>query len=673
MALLGGVICCLGAAAISLLGSSCLRDAEFLKTVTRVYSLNDLAQMLDLKSRERSRRPLIVAISARVGSETPISCRYSKTDLRAVIVEETAEQKFLKQDYKGSWIRHSEWKLPTREEVPWYLDDGTGRVYVVGALKASDFALSVGSEVFEHSLGLDCRQRQSCHHFLCAEKEKDCKHCPKMLGLQRYERVLPMGTTLTVVGEAVKDDNGAIRIRAPFLFHGEYGIRQPFYVSRKTIDQLISDFGDQARDAKFLKTVTRVNSLNDLAQMLDLKTRERSRRPLIVTISGRVGSETPIKCRYSKTDLRAVIVHETAEQKFLKQDDKGSWITHSELMLSTRNEVPWCFYGTGRVHVVGAQNASGFALSIGSEVFEQSLGSDCTHCPKMLGIKRYERVLPMGTTLTVVGEAVKDDNGAMRIRAPFLFHGEHRIQQPFYVSRKTIDQLISDLGDLASTIRRISSRQPTPNSSPAKLHAPRNNPSFPSNSVSSPIRTLDHTKPKVTTLQRPKHKQGSELVPIKFDYTTTSPNGSSQAPLARMAHQAKTAKPPSTGMVQPGKPTSGVASRIGPDQNSGQSASSKGNNGQIQVQFERNQANNKEESAGKKPTHYDDTFTAFIHRTKKRMSHDQEHGENNSAKGDGNHGHGHHKDHHFSDFIDKTKRKIRTTSSLKDRSESFFK
>ena len=96
----------------------------------------------------------------------------------------------------------------------------------------------------------------------------------------------------------------------------------------------------------------------------------------------------------------------------------------------------------------------------------------------MLGIKRTERVLPTGTSLTVVGEvvfaslidlcsvalllvdmsnvlfclfllfiltlyeqAIKDDVGTIRIQRPH--------KGPFYVSPKSIDQLILNLGKWA--------------------------------------------------------------------------------------------------------------------------------------------------------------------------------------------------------------------------------
>ncbi|KAK8481164.1 hypothetical protein V6N13_079506 [Hibiscus sabdariffa] len=175
-----------------------------------------------------------------------------------------------------------------------------------------------------------------------------------------------------------------------------------------------------------------------------------------------------------------------------------------------------------------------------------------------------------------------------------------------------------------TTIRRISNRQQTPSSAAVK-----------------------HTR-----------NPPSE-VPIKFDYTTgrlpkpktTSPNGStytngSQA-VPLMAQQAKTQKPIVSG--------------------NGQQAGSN--------RLKQHQA--KKEEACRKPTqqqHYDARFDAFIYQTREKlMSDDHQDNGGNSQKVVG---HGHatvRKDHHFSDFINQTKRKIRSTLSMKDRSESFFK
>ncbi|XP_061349269.1 E3 ubiquitin-protein ligase SP1 isoform X1 [Gastrolobium bilobum] len=220
----GGLSCCLSAAALYLLGRSSGRDAEILKSVTRVNQLKELAQLLDAEI-----LPLLVTISGRVGSETPVNCEFS--GLRGVIVEETAEQHFLKHNDAGSWIQDSALVLSMSKEVPWYLDDGTDHVHVVGARGATGFVLPVGSEAFEES------GRSLVRGTL------DYLQGLKMLGVKRIERVLPVGTSLTVVGEAAKDDVGTVRIQRPH--------KGPFYVSPKTIDQLIANLGKWARWYKY--------------------------------------------------------------------------------------------------------------------------------------------------------------------------------------------------------------------------------------------------------------------------------------------------------------------------------------------------------------------------------------------------------------------------------------
>ncbi|XP_042014032.1 E3 ubiquitin-protein ligase SP1-like isoform X2 [Salvia splendens] len=222
----GGITCCLSAAALYLLGRSSGRDADVLKSVTRVNQLKDLAQLLDAASKVL---PLVVSVSGRVGSETPINCEYS--GLRGVIVEQTAEQHFLKHNDAGSWIQDSALMLSMCKEVPWYLDDGTSRVHVVGGRGATGLVLTVGSEVFEES------GRSLVRGTL------DYLQGLKMLGVKRIERVLPTGTPLTIVGEAVKDDIGSVRIQRPH--------KGPFYVSDKTIDQLIANLGKWSRLYKF--------------------------------------------------------------------------------------------------------------------------------------------------------------------------------------------------------------------------------------------------------------------------------------------------------------------------------------------------------------------------------------------------------------------------------------
>ncbi|KAJ0255005.1 hypothetical protein HA466_0098280 [Hirschfeldia incana] len=213
-------LCCVGAAALYLLSRRTARDVDFLKSVTRVDQLKEL---------ESTVLPSIIAVSGIVGSETPIKCEHS--DILGVILEKTEEHHFLKRNWKFSWVQDTALMLPLCKEVPWFLDDGTGRVIVEGAQSAIGFALTAGGEVLE-------KPEPSS----LVRGTLDFLRGLKMLGIRRIERVLPIGTQLTVVGQTMKDDVWDVRIQKP-----DQG---PFYVSPIPLDQLISKMGMWSRRFK---------------------------------------------------------------------------------------------------------------------------------------------------------------------------------------------------------------------------------------------------------------------------------------------------------------------------------------------------------------------------------------------------------------------------------------
>ncbi|KAM1347735.1 hypothetical protein ACFX2H_036624 [Malus domestica] len=105
----GGLSCCLSGAALYLLGRSSGRDAEILKSATRINQLKELAKLLD----SECRLPLVVAVLGRVSSETPIKCEF--TGLQGITTF------FLKHNDAGSWIQDYALMLSMSKEVPWYL------------------------------------------------------------------------------------------------------------------------------------------------------------------------------------------------------------------------------------------------------------------------------------------------------------------------------------------------------------------------------------------------------------------------------------------------------------------------------------------------------------------------------------------------------------------------
>ncbi|KAJ8458603.1 hypothetical protein OPV22_031529 [Ensete ventricosum] len=110
------------------------------------------------------------------------------------------------------------------------VDDGHGRVYVVGARDDPDLPLTVVSKDFE-KLGKCCST--------CGCETLDHQRDHEMLGLGRKKRILPVGTTLTIVGEAIKGDDGKIHIQKPH--------KGTFYVSQMNIDELTEDYENDAR------------------------------------------------------------------------------------------------------------------------------------------------------------------------------------------------------------------------------------------------------------------------------------------------------------------------------------------------------------------------------------------------------------------------------------------
>ncbi|GJP45261.1 hypothetical protein CLOM_g4672 [Closterium sp. NIES-68] len=170
-------------------------------------------------------------LSSRSGNDQPITCENSS--LRGVIVEQTAEQFFLKHNDAGAWVQDSAFLIRNMKSVPWYIEDGTGRANVVGARSAAGLELTVGTEVFDDSGKSVVRSTV------------DYLQGIKVLGVKRVEKVLPVGTSLTVVGEAVRDDRGSITLQRPHQ-------GGPFFVSPRSLDALIASLGTFSQWCRWL-------------------------------------------------------------------------------------------------------------------------------------------------------------------------------------------------------------------------------------------------------------------------------------------------------------------------------------------------------------------------------------------------------------------------------------
>ncbi|XP_066320018.1 E3 ubiquitin-protein ligase SP1-like [Miscanthus floridulus] len=241
----GGLACCCAGEGCYLAGRSYARSANELRSARRFSRISDLSMTLVASS---AYLPL-VTLSGKVGSDTSslfvwlwlvvtqifLKKEKNRKDVKEYIVVKKAKEKdgtehlFLKNkenDDPEQWIRCSEEIFSKKKEVPWYLDDGTGRLEIVRDRSTDGSLLCLASEDFE-------KQPRSC----------GCECSIKLLGLRRTEWILPIGDKLTVVGEAVKDESGKILIKRPT--NGG-----PFHVTRNSIDKVVSNLGSDARWCK---------------------------------------------------------------------------------------------------------------------------------------------------------------------------------------------------------------------------------------------------------------------------------------------------------------------------------------------------------------------------------------------------------------------------------------
>ncbi|CAH8252309.1 unnamed protein product [Arabidopsis lyrata] len=210
------------AAVIYLGGYEIKRKAEYLKSATRVKDLRGLSELLENKT-----KPLVVAISGRVGSSRPLKCEHS--GIWGVFMEEKAKLVFGTRSLHGGLMRHSAEFLLKHKEVPWFLEDSTGRINVVGARFAEGFYDNLKEFVFVEPASELIKKFVKPEGFV------------KILEHNCFERVHELGKPLTIVGEAVKYSNGALVIKRPtdgsFMFFDGYS----------SVDKMISLLESQSQ------------------------------------------------------------------------------------------------------------------------------------------------------------------------------------------------------------------------------------------------------------------------------------------------------------------------------------------------------------------------------------------------------------------------------------------
>ncbi|XP_018488656.1 E3 ubiquitin-protein ligase SP1 isoform X2 [Raphanus sativus] len=161
------------------------RKAENLASITQI---DELKGLVDLLEKEPLSNP-VVAIFGTVGSNSAVETTRSGT--LCVFSEETATVCYKRDKNKNcnTYSNREESKevMLYRKVVPWYLDDGTGRVYVTGAQFAKGFYATLNGYIFPEPV---------MEHFERFFSSKDVQFVPNRC----REHVLEIGKPLTIIG-----------------------------------------------------------------------------------------------------------------------------------------------------------------------------------------------------------------------------------------------------------------------------------------------------------------------------------------------------------------------------------------------------------------------------------------------------------------------------------------
>jgi len=222
----GGIISCSAGVLFYLAARATGGDAKRLRDARRVHQLSDLTEVLEVL-------PIIVAIRGIVGSREALVAENSLET--GVILENVVEQHYLRRADGSEWVRDAAVVSQTCREVPWYLEDGSGTsVWVEGARSGDGLHLHTVSDTFDQD-AFKGMVRVSI----------DYLRGVKDLGMRCTERMLPVKTPLTVVGEVSANPSGVLTIARPTR-------GKPFYVTSLSLDELLASLGAVSRTCKVL-------------------------------------------------------------------------------------------------------------------------------------------------------------------------------------------------------------------------------------------------------------------------------------------------------------------------------------------------------------------------------------------------------------------------------------
>jgi hypothetical protein len=275
----GGLALCVAGAVCSYVAWRAGREAAALLGARRPERFSDLAAAGTL--------PALVALRGVVGCAAPLTCTLpaegggdddsgggaaavlkATRSVACVLHETVVRSVYMARSWLSSeepWAERERVVSRTLREAPFFLRDGSGaRVWVLGAAGADGGALALAHDAFVPA------PPQSLLGALLALLRG---YAP--LGVRTQQRLLPVGTRLTAVGEALQLD-GALRLRRP-LTGG------PFYLSAATLEELAAGLRSRQRSARaWALGLTALGGA-----LLLLHARERARRGAVAAQAAR--------------------------------------------------------------------------------------------------------------------------------------------------------------------------------------------------------------------------------------------------------------------------------------------------------------------------------------------------------------------------------------------------
>ncbi|CAH8389112.1 unnamed protein product [Eruca vesicaria subsp. sativa] len=183
-----------GATACYLWGRRIKGKADSFNSITRAVDFKWLDDFLKEKATK-----LLVVVSGKVASATPLNCKPDDASSGDVFEAKFEMGYETKLDDDGGLINRCHNFLFQIKDTAWYLEDGTGLVKVVRA-ELADGYVDILKPQFDFSLIFEVFQRF---------------HKPQEGSKVIFRSALETGTSLTIIGEAARDEAGNVTIQKP--------------------------------------------------------------------------------------------------------------------------------------------------------------------------------------------------------------------------------------------------------------------------------------------------------------------------------------------------------------------------------------------------------------------------------------------------------------------------